>query len=200
MSILPLLISLTWLLASWLFGWHWLTPVLAQESLPETLFEARFDSVQDIQDWTVQRNQQYWNAAAHCMYGSQPAPWSIIDGRLGITIHGPSCTTEITPKALDLSDIAAYEIEFDWFFGESIHMDRNMIFAWQDPANWYGIKAIGQSIFIQKVVDGKSFFLSGDSAQFSFQPNQEHHVVVRYTPDKKIQVLVNGAELINAQD
>lgn len=165
----------------------------------EVIFSDNFDDG-DFSDWTVQRSMQWQNPTSPCLYQSQPASWSLVNGELGITIDGPGCVTEITPSQLDLTNIRSFDYEFDWNFKESTNMDRNVIFLWKDSDSWYDLKIIGNSILIQKIVDGKGYFFPNNTGNYNFTANNIFHFKISYLAGEKNKILVevNGQKVIEA--
>ena len=53
----------------------------------------------------------------------------------------------------------AFSFSVDVTFLESINMDRNVPFLWDDADNWYDIKVTNNEIRLQKVVAGVSYEL-----------------------------------------
>lgn len=184
-------------LVGWVMGWGWAHPLFAAE-IGSPIFTDSFDDG-DISDWTVQRNIQYRNPNRPCMNGSQPAEWQVVDGRAGIVIDGPWCTTEITPPNVVLAEDEGFVYEFDWWFGQSITMDRNVVFLWQADNRWYDLKILNHEIMMQKLVDDH-YSLAVSEVAFPFQPNQSYHFEVRYTPDQRIIVSIDGQQVFDLQD
>ncbi|HYD35078.1 MAG TPA: C39 family peptidase [Vitreimonas sp.] len=174
-----------------------LSPLPVHAQTP--LFSDNFDDG-EFSDWRVQRNMQYDSPSKPCMNQDQPAAWEVKDGRLGITIDGPPCTTEITPLSLDLSTLKSFRYEFDWYLPESTIMDRNVIFIWKDANNWYDIKLFDNSIFIQKVVNGMGWPVNNSATLYDFQPHHSYHFVVTVLETGTIKVEINGQTVIDAQD
>lgn len=179
----------------WIIWWRGSLPVQAQT----VLFQDSFDDP-DISDWTIQRNQQWHNANQPCQNSGVPAEWEVVDGQLGITISGgPSCTTEITPNNLDLSQVTAFTFSFDWNFQESINMDRNVLFLWQDERNWYDVKTIGTQLLIQKVVDGRGYVVPNGLTYYPFAANTSYHFEITVI-DHELIVQINDQEVLQTVD
>ena len=135
------------LLVFYLFLFLLAKPIWASE----ILFEDSFNT-DNLNNWKVVRSSQHHHPQEPCFDGAYPAEWKIINGRLGITINGNPCTTEIIPQNLDLTAINNYEFEFEWYFPISTHMDRNVLIKWQNENNWYGLHIVDDKLLLQKVV------------------------------------------------
>jgi hypothetical protein len=174
--------------------------VFAKPTLAATqIFADNFDD-NDFSDWVVRRNMQYGMPTASCMYGGGAALWGIRNGALGIELFSNPCSTQITPKNLDLTSTQAWEYEFDWLMPDSIDQDRAALILWQDSSNWYDLKLFGNSLTVQKVVSGKQYFLTNDSGTFPFEANKSYHFKITYGLDKKITVTVNNLQVVQTQD
>lgn len=121
-----------------------------------------------------------------------PAQWKITNGKLGIKIHGPGCTTEITPDQWNGS-LSEYVVDFDTYFVEGT--DKNFAFRFTSPANWYDIKfdTYNNSIMFQ--------FIPYDSqstvrAQYSRSADNSYHIKV-LVKKGYTEVWVNGVSLLH---
>jgi len=105
----------------------------------ETLFEDNFND-NDASDWIVPRNNCNTN-------------WVTSSNRYGIVIS-KSCVTETVPRGLTIPTNTQYSFEVDMYMANSTNMDRNLVFKYLDSNNWYDIHTYGNTIHIQKVVNG----------------------------------------------
>ncbi|MBU0576291.1 C39 family peptidase [Patescibacteria group bacterium] len=169
-------------------------PILAGEVLLTDSFDDG-----DFNDWTVIRNQQWHQPDKPCFNGAYPAQWEIKEGRLGITIDGSPCTTEIIPQDLDLTEIYNYEFEFDWHFSESIHMDRNILIKWQDKKNWQGLHIVDNKLLLQKVINGQLESLYNNWGYFQFKANQQYHFKISVVNDL-LTVWVDDQQVLQTLD
>lgn len=172
------------------------TPILATET---HLFSDNFDDG-DASNWVLRRSSRYYNPLLPCLNDGLPAVWQVVAGRLGIEIDGPSCSTEITPPDLDLTNVTKYRYEFDWYFPETMWMDRNVLLVWHDANNWYDLKILSNEILLQKVVGGVQYFLVGEHANFPFEANREYHFLVEVTKDKLFKVWIDGQQVLEVAD
>ncbi len=162
------------------------------------LFEDNFNDG-DFSDWTVVRNFQWNNPSQPCLNQGKPANWEILDGRLGITIDGPSCMTEIVPNNLDLSG-QDFLYEFDWKFPESAMMDRVVIFIWKDKNNWYDFKILDDVVQIQKVVGGSVDHIDGEIGHYKFSANTSYHFKITVKERDTITLTIDDNEVIEVTD
>ena len=148
--------------------------------------------------WIEVRNRQWLNPNETCINVDKKAEWKIIEGALGIDINGPGCTTEIIPANFKLStDRFAYE--FDWNFKSPATGDHNVIFLWKDPLNWYDFKITNGEIWLQKIVNGRDYWLSPHKGFYDFQENVWHKVKI--IKDKEnIKLIIDNDEIISTKD
>jgi hypothetical protein len=164
----------------------------------EVLFQDNFND-NDFSDWTVVRNFQWGNPSLPCFNNGQPALWEILQGRLGITIDGPSCMTEIIPNNLDLSG-HDFLYEFDWLFKESTVMDRVVLFIWKDKDNWYDFKILDDSIQIQKVANGVVHPLEGSFEHYKFSADTSYHFKITVKERNTITLTIDDNEVMEVTD
>lgn len=146
----------------------------------ETLFEDNFND-NDASDWIVPRNNCNSN-------------WVTSSNRYGIVIS-KSCVTETIPSDLIIPSNTQYSFEADMYMANSINMDRNLVFKYLDSNNWYDIHTYGNTIHIQKVVNGN--VLSSDLkpngySSYPFVANQWYKFKIEVLGDS-IKVYINGA-------
>ncbi|PIR58753.1 MAG: hypothetical protein COU69_03760 [Candidatus Pacebacteria bacterium CG10_big_fil_rev_8_21_14_0_10_56_10] len=170
----------------------------ADQNDGQLLFSDDFDDG-DVSDWQVVRNRQWSHPDRVCQAGDQPAKWQLLNDAFGIEINGPGCVTEITPDGLDLSQAPAYRLEFVWQLSDSIEMDRNIAFAWQDSDNWYGYKLFGQRILLQKVVDGKALPVANDQTRFPFVADRNYQVAIEVKPGLT-RLFIDGNQVLESAD
>lgn len=164
----------------------------------EVIFSNDFDDGK-INEWQEVRNQQWHNPEKPCFNGGNPTNWEIDKGKLGITINGSPCTTEIIPQNLDLSEINNYEFEFDWQFLESTHMDRNILIKWQDESNWYGLHIMDNKLLLQKIINGQLESLYDNWGYFEFEADQEYHFKI-IVANNLITVWINDNQIFQTLD
>jgi hypothetical protein len=178
-----------------------LTGFISSHAAPvnaQTVFSDNFDDG-DISNWTVVRNARLYEKTEPCMNGGVPAAWHVKNGRAGIEIDSPPCETEIVPSNFQLGD-KGYTYEVDWFMAETMEMDRNLLFLWQDPKNWYDIKIYGNSVLIQKVINGQSMELENDYMPYPFEANKSYHFKITMSENHLITVEINGKVLMTSRD
>ena len=169
-------------------------PIQAQQ----ILFSDNFDDG-NFDDWTIVRNQQLHHPEKPCFNGIHLAQWEITAGKLGITLDGNPCVTELLPHNLDLTAVDNFEFEFDWYFPTSIHMDRNVLIMWQDADNWYDLHVFDEKIIIQKVINGKLVSLYDNWGEFSFAANNNYHFKITVA-DQFISVWIDDQQIIKTLD
>ena len=162
------------------------------------LFTDDFTS-NNLENWTVVRNSQYYHPEKPCFNGGYPTQWEIIEGKLGIDIDGIACTTEIIPQDLDLAEVNNYEFEFEWYFPISTHMDRNVLIKWQDTANWYGLHILGDKILLQKVINGKAESLYNNWGYYQFEADQSYSFKISVINDL-ITVWIDDQQILETLD
>jgi len=165
----------------------------------QIIYSESFDSPDVLNNW-----DELFNIGANrwgvCLDTASPAHWRIDDGWIGITLDGTSCTTVISPSGFNLTDINNYSFSFDWRLDESITMDRNVVFLWQDENNWYGLKQYGSSLHLEKVINGVEWILLNSQIIYPFQDNQTYHFSIRYINQKEIKIYINNQLVIDSQD
>lgn len=173
----------------------------SQEAKAQTIvYQDNFDHGK-LTDWYVARNQTWGPLPLPCMNGVWPSDWHIEDGLLSFFIDGTSCVSEIVPTKLDLDQIDNYQIDFDWVMTDSTYMDRNMVFRWKDPQNWYGIKLFSNDILLQKASEeGNTNGLKNSSGTFPFEPNGRYHFSITMTEDFRVTVSIDGQQVIDSYD
>lgn len=148
-----------------------------------------------IDDWTTVRNSQTSNNNFPCMNNTNPASWSVSDGKVRIDIiNSPHCITEIVPNNLNLTSINNYEYSFDIKMVDTVYTDRNAIFLWKDKDNWYDVKTYGQSILVQKVVNGRVRTLPNPQRTYPFVNNIVYRVKITYI-NNVIALYINGIKI-----
>jgi hypothetical protein len=99
-----------------------------------------------------------------------------------------------------MTSVTSFEYEFDWYFPDSMNMDRNVIFVWQDGRNWYGLKINQNTMFVQKVVNGASHAFENDAINYPFAINRRYHFKVTFNADHTIQVDIDGQRVWSSVD
>lgn len=164
-----------------------------------------FDDGQ-LSEWQEVRSQQHHHPDQPCLNAGQSAKWEIKNGQAGIVISGgPSCETELIPTGLNLEQVNNFEVEFDWYLAESIHMDRNMLLMWQDEHNWYGVKLLDTKIKLQKIIDGEKADLYFNWGFYPFEAEQSYHfrvqradsIISLWVEDELVFQTVDGPPYIN---
>ena len=188
------MLSLMLLVAFYLFLFLVAKPIQASQ----VLMTDNFDDG-DFSDWTVMRNSQHHHPQEPCFDGGEPAVWKIAEGRLGITINGSPCTTEIVPHNLDLAEVDDYEFEFEWSFPVSTHMDRNVLIKWQDAENWYGLHIVDDKLIIQKVIAGQLASVYNNWGYYQFAADQSYQFKISVVNDL-ITIGVDDQQIIQVID
>jgi hypothetical protein len=165
----------------------------------QVIYSESFDNPDVINDWNVLQNQGDNNWGV-CLDNAGPAHWQIKNNWIGIILDGTSCTTVISPTNLDLTDQNNYIFEFDWKFDESIDMDRNVVFLWQDQNNWYGLKQYGTGLHLEKVVDGIVRSLPNSQITYPFQNDQTYHFLIQYLDQQTITIKIDDQIVIETTD
>ncbi|HAU99157.1 MAG: Peptidase M23 [Microgenomates group bacterium GW2011_GWF2_45_18] len=150
----------------WIFSAH---PVFAYDFFDD------FNSGLNPQDWVVVRNWHWLNRNAPCTYMGLPTTWHTTAGELEMQISTGSCTSELllNKERFQLSD--SYIWEFDMTFVGSLNQDRNYLLFWKDEENWYDLKFLGNTIFLQRVVENHHSSLPSGSTTYPFQPDGKYH-------------------------
>lgn len=181
-----------WLAAGlWL---HFFPPIIKASSL---LLIDQFER-SNLGEWQVVQNEGSgsWN---HCLDTLSAAAWKITNGWMKLVVDGVSCTLAIAPKQSNLLDTEHWQIDFDWRLDESIDMDRNFVWWWQDKDNWYDFKLYGTGIHLQKVVDGIAQPLAVHHALFPFAKDQIYHFTIKYQ-NQQITLLINQLPVLSTPD
>lgn len=112
------------------------------------------------------------------------ANWTVINGRyqLHITPHQELTFVRTFPENWP-EELNNYEVIFDMFTLGSINYDRNFVFRYVDPHQWYGLHFYGSSIFIEKQLfnpitkENKGKPLK--KITYNFQPNTSYTFKIR---------------------
>lgn len=179
-----------------IFGFfsHLFAPIIKANSV---LLVDQFER-ENIAPWQVVQNEgsEGWD---HCLDVLSPAKWQIKNGWIKLVVDGIDCTLAITPTQNNEINSANWQVDFDWRLDESINMDRNFVWWWQDENNWYDIKLYGTGVDVQKVVGGVSQPLAKNHTTFPFQANEIYHFTIKYQ-NHEIFLSINGKEIINTID
>lgn len=170
--------------------------IKAQATTP--IFRDDFER-SELGEWQVVRNQQYGHPEKPCMNGANEASWEIKEGKMGIEIDSIACTTEIVPKNFNLKNTPNYKIKFEWFFADSISMDRNFLIKWFDENNWLGLHILNNKIILQKVVDGKAASLYENFGEYPFLPNQNYEFTIKVS-ESQFKIYINQELIISTHD
>jgi hypothetical protein len=165
----------------------------------QVIYSESFDNPDILNSWNNLLNigDNRWGV---CLDTASPAHWQITNGWMGIILDGTSCTTIISPTDLNLSEINNYRFSFEWRFDESIDMDRNIVFLWQDERNWYGLKQYGTGLHLEKVVEGVVRSLPNSQVTYPFQANQTYHFSITYLDQAKVIITINDQIIIESDD
>lgn len=153
------------------------------------IFQDNFDDG-NADDWTVVENRQWSNPSEPCMYWDEPARWEVVDNKYGIKIDGLSCYTNTIPNSISIPPNQDYSFEVDMTFTQSAYMDRNFIFKYQDPANWYGLHIVGSGVGLEKVIAGNGYGLPGALFNYPFEDNETYHFKVEVT-NTEFRIYIN---------
>ncbi len=152
----------------------------------------------EINPWKVVQNEGS-GGWSHCLDVLSPAKWQIENGWAKLVVDGVSCTLAITPVSDQLISTPNWQVDFDWRLDESIDMDRNFVWWWQDKDNWYDLKLYGTGITAQKMVSGVSQPLENNHATFPFLANEIYHFTIKYQ-SQRLTVFINGRKVLNVYD
>lgn len=172
---------------------------IPREVQAQVIFEDQFNR-QDLTGWKTIRNFQWGNPVAPCLDGGLPALWHIFLERLGISINGPGCYTELIPENFLIPLDTAFRYEFDMTMPESAMMDRNYLVQYVDSNNWYVVKILGNSITSGKLAQGQPWPMAGTSGTYPFEANRTYHIVNETLPDHRKRILVDGQVVVDFMD
>lgn len=165
----------------------------------EVLFFDNFDDG-DLNGWTVTRNMQWMNSTQPCLDNGQIAYWQILLQKLGIEISGPGCFTEIVASTLQIEDNKSYAYSFDMTMPESASMDRGYTVRYADISQNYAFKTLGQSIFLEKMVNGRGWSVPGAWASYPFMADTTYHFRNELTTDNRMKVYINDQLVLDFLD
>lgn len=151
-------------------------------------------------NWQLIRDYQMLDVQKPCMNRAQPASWIQHLGKLVLEIDGPSCVMDLSPSNVDLRGLSQYTLSFRMQLKDSIYMDRSFVFLWMNANNWYDLKFFGNSVLVEKVVQGTPYQLDNSLKQFPFQPNREYQVSVEVTKDRNISVWIDQQHILDVED
>lgn len=158
-------------------------------------FQENFETG-NLNNWTVKRNSQYSNPSQPCLYESIPTTWNVENGKAGIKINGPSCTTEIIPNNFNLSGFAGYSYSFDMEYKNTAIANRNILFKYLDSSNWYDFMTYGTTIYFQKVVGS---YYRVENKSYPFQDNQDYHFKIDFY-NNVIKLYINNIQVWELED
>lgn len=138
----------------------------------------------DTSNWIVPRNT--------CTSG-----WQNENQQYLIKING-GCVTETIPADLVIT-AENYSFEVDMSI-TNINMDRNFVFKYTNPNNWYGIHIIDNNIYLHKVVAGTEYFLDNWHTLYAFEPNKTYHFKVNVFNKSSYEVLIDGVKIVTVLD
>lgn len=152
-----------------------------------------------LSGWTLVRNEVWGNPSLPCMNGTVPAQWSVGNGVVTMEISGTPCVTEIVPNITEAETAQNYRFEFDMTMHESMNMDRNYLLKRKDGDNWYGVKIIGDTLFLEKVVGGAGYSVSGGWATYPFLAGETYHILNEVV-EHSIRISINGEQVLSFED
>jgi len=163
------------------------------------IFSDNFDD-QNLNDWSVVRNFQWQNPQEPCLFEGNNAEWSAYLQRLGIEIFGPGCFTEIIASNLWIRPGVSYTFEFDITLPQSTSMDRHYTLRYKDSQNTLGFKILGNTIYIEKMVNGIGLSVPGSSTTFPFEEDHTYHISNEIYNNHHIKVFIDGQSILDFQD
>lgn len=123
-------------------------------------------------------------------------PWQVQNFKYGIP--NPGCVTETIPSSLILTN-SPYIYEVDMTIPDSVNQDRNFIFKYRDSSNWYGIHIYGDSIYLQKVVDGIEIGSPFWSGHYTFVADETYHFKIFIYADR-FDIEIQGSHIATVYD
>lgn len=134
------------------------------------------------------------------MFNNEPARWRALGEKVVIDIrNSPPCLTELIPSSFDITNINNYQYELDVKLSESINMDRNILFQWQDKDNWYDIKLTRNNVSIQKVINGQVMPINNAYTTYGFYQNETYHFKIVIS-DHNIKLYIDDNQLLSVRD
>lgn len=142
-------------------------------------------------DWVLKKNT--------CKYNGQPSQWYIENEKIGFKVNGGSCQSFNILNNTSLLGKTDYSIKTDITIKNSTLMDRNLIIKYEDNLNWYGIHIFGNTIFLEKVVNGVEYFLPNRQTLYNFQPNLEYKIEAKII-NNSFEILINDHLVLDVTD
>lgn len=134
------------------------------------------------------------------MNKTYPAKWAVVQGAAQIAIDSAPCTMELVPNNFSLpNNEDGFLVSVDVTFLESVNMDRNVLFLWDDADNWYDIKVTNNELRLQKVVAGVSYELDNSVVSFPFEPDVAYHLEIAFVQNQ-IQLSINDQLVLSVID
>lgn len=152
----------------------------------------------DLGPWQVVQNEGSYGWD-HCLDVLTVARWRIKNGWLRLAVDGVPCVLTLAPWPEKIITSSAWQIDFDWKLEESVDMDRNFVWWWQDKENWYDLKLYGTGLDVQKVVAGASQTLVAPHTTYPFQPNQFYHFTIKYQA-RQVKIFINQENILTVPD
>lgn len=168
------------LIVLFLFIIFFLSPASANA---QVIFSDNFNDG-SASDWIVPRN-------------SCTTSWAVSSDKYGIATNG--CLTESIPSSLSIGDNIDYSFEVDMTMSSSLN-DRNFVFKYKDGGNWYGIHTYGNSIYLQKVVNGSEYHLTDWHGYYDFNVNETYHFKIESDYNSSYKVLINNVLILTVPD
>jgi len=151
-------------------------------------------------NWLLVQDRQMIDAQRPCMNRFTPASWILEQGKLQLEIDGPSCMMDLGPSNVELRGLSQFSLSWKMKLKDSTLMDRSVVFLWMDSRNWYGLKLFGNTILIEKVVNGVAYPLEKSETQFPFQANREYQLLVDVNRDQHMAVWVDQQQVLDVLD
>jgi len=176
--------------------------LLPKTTNAEILFQDNFNDG-NANGWIVERNIQWSNQSQPCYNNGQPANWKVVDGKYGIIINGPSCTTETMPiDELWNSSWNNYVFESDISF--IIGLDANIAFRYSGRPNfdWYGYHFLIQdtpsnsSIILQRVYNTDIY---PNVANYYLEHGQTYYIKI-IVNGEYIKIFINNVLVLDYPD
>lgn len=149
-------------------------PVSASSLVWSDTFDA------DLLQWEEVQNAQHARPEFPCRGPDfSRYEWTIESGSAHLDIQNSApCSIALVPRTNVVAGLPSYAMSFTMKL-QQIQQDRNWLLRWQDDDNYLAFHLFGQSIYPEKVVDGRHYTL-GEPVSFPFEGGETYFVRLEY--------------------
>lgn len=154
----------------------WSMCFLCSPALATSVFQSDFS---DSIAWQEVFNSQVDAPDQTCRGADGEHHWSVGNGeaRLQITQSVPCKAVIVAQEDIPWPEVADISFDMDLTIAE---MDRNLLIRWQDANNYLGFHLFGNTVTLEKVIDGNTYAVSPQAVYFHFENFKTYSVRMHY--------------------